>query len=346
MKYLNKIMLTSLAVLALSSCNDDENANTNYTSTVKPIVSIIDQSATTVAEGEFVTITLESNTSYKEEMDFKLELVSGGQNADYFAGDIDGNEVGVTSLDSGFGSFGYKIEMPAYATTTTFLIYMNKDVLMEGTNELRFRLSSADNKNGLLANGDEEYIDINVTDYSSENLALIAYFDADVTYKSLKRFDLDVNGDDITDADNVEVTHTENLCDITDMDIYLDTYDAFAFTGACPEEASEHTADGVNVGTAVLADGSYDITTDMWSLDPGLEEDDNEILVSTFNVPLTIQVGKTGGFMTSYAVPASYDSTIQDSASGGNGVRVVGQIVVAGGNYSVYDHNGDLVAAE
>jgi hypothetical protein len=341
MKYLNKIMLTSLAVIALSSCNDDENANTNYTSTVKPIVSVIDQSATTVTEGEYVTITLESNTSYKEAMDFKLELVSGGEDADYFAGDLDGNEVGVTTLDSGFGSFGYKIEMPAYATTTTFIIYIQKDVLMEGTNELRFRLSSADNKNGMLANGDKEYIDISVTDYSSESLALIANWETDVTYKTLSRFVLG------TDADDVESSHTESLCDLGDVDIFLNTYDAFAFTGACPEEASEHTADGANVDTSVLADGSYDIITDMWVFDLGLEVDDNEELVGAFNIPMTIQVGKTGGFMTSFTVPAAYDTTLTDSdTTGGAGERTVGQIVVLGGKYTVYDHNGDLVAAE
>ena len=342
MKYLNKIMLTSLAVLALSSCNNDDTRNTNYTSSVKPIVSIIGQSAATVTEGEFVTITLESNTSYKEEMDFKLELVSGGQNADYFAGDLDGNEVGTTTLDSGFGSFGYKVEMPAYATTTTFIIYIQKDVLMEGTENLRFRLSSTDNKNGLLANGDEEFIDISVTDYSSENLALIANWETDVTYKTLSRFVLG------TDADDVETSHTESLCDLGDIDIFLNTYDAFAFTGACPEEASEHTSDGgVNVGTSVLADGTYDIITDMWVFDLGLEADDNEELVGAFNIPMTIQVGKTGGFMTSFTVPAAYDTTLTDSdTSGGAGERTVGQIVVAGGKYTVYDHNGDLVAAE
>lgn len=336
MKYLNKIMLTSLAVLALSSCNDDENANTNYTTSVKPIVSITGQSAITVTEGDFVTINLESDTAFKEALDFKLELISGGDNADYFLGDVDGNEVGATGLDDGFGEPGYKIEMPAYATTTSFIIYINKDVLKEGTDNLRFRLSSTDNGNGLLANGDEEFIDISVNDYSSEYLALTASWDTNITYKTLSRFILG------TDADDVETSHTESACDLLDIDIFLDTFDAYAFTGDCPEEASEHKNT-----SAILADGVYMINLDAWAFDLDLEADDNEELIGAFNMPATITVGKTGGFTTSYTIPVAYDSNVVDSdTSAGEGERVVGQIVVAGGNYTVYDHNGDLVAAE
>ncbi|NQY28744.1 MAG: hypothetical protein HRT69_04650 [Flavobacteriaceae bacterium] len=344
MKYLNKIMLTSLAVLALSSCNDDENANTTYTTSVKPVVSVTAQSATSIIEGDRILVTLETNTTYKEDMHFKLELDSGtGTNGDYFVGDADGAEFGATSLDDGFGASGYKITFPAYAESHSFYINATKDLLAEGSENIRFRLSSTDNGNGLLANGDNEYIDLEIENYSSDYLGIIVDWSSIVSFKTLNQYDVDpVTFEDITDADNVVVEHNdEDVCGLADIDFWLAGANAQRWTGDCPEEWTEH-----NGNLEVLADGTYELWSDLWAFDLPLTADDNEIMIGGFSFPVHVTIAKTGTFDTTFTIPSVYSTLDIASADGGDGSRMLATIEVAGGNYTVYDANGELVAAE
>ena len=336
-------MLTSLAVLALSSCNNDDTRNTNYTKTVKPIVSVTAQSATSIVEGDRILVTLETNTTYKEDMDFKLELDSGtGTNADYFMGDVDGAEVGATSVDDGFGLPGYKISFPAYATTHSFYIYAATDIFKEDTENLRFILSSTDNMNGLTANGDHEYIDLEITNFASDELGIIVEWSNTVNYKSLKQKIIE------TDTDDEIVEHSDDICDIFDIDFYVDDFSNYAFTGACPEISSYYSNDGgTTVANSALADGTYNVVVDLWDLDFGFSATDNEVLIGGFSFPVTVTIARTGNFNTTFTIPNIYASnTLVSNGNGGAAETVVATIIVAGGKYTVNDANGNLIAAE
>ncbi len=338
MKYIKNILL-SFTVVAFTSCVNDD---VNYTTSVKPIVSKTGQSATSVMEGETITVSLETNMTYKERMDFKLELVSGGSNSDYFVSDADGLPVGATSVDDGFGAFGYKVSFPAYAETHTFNVTATKDVLNEPTETLKFKLTSADNKNGLAAGG-AIYFDLEVTNFVDDRLSVVVDWDNVVTYSTLKRNILE------TDLDDEEISHTESLCGIVDYDFFLNTFDAYAFTGDCPENVNHNTVNSGSVGTSVLADGTYDVVIDLWDYDFGLDADDNEELSADIAFPFSVQISHIGTFNATLDFPDLYFSSNTTSANGANGDEgsvVVATIEVVGGKYKVYDRFGDLVAAE
>ena len=337
-------MLTSLAVLALSSCNNDDTRNTNYTKTVKPIVSVTAQSATTIVEGDRMLVTLETNTTYKEDMHFKLELDSGtGTNADYFVGDSAGAEFGATSIDDGFGAAGYKITFPAYATSHSFYVYATEDVLTEASENLRLLLSSTDNMNGLTANGDNEYIDLEITNFTSDLLGIVVDWSSSVNYKTLNQYDVDTNGVDITDADNVVVEHNnDDVCGLADIDFWLTGAPVSRFTGDCPEEWLEF-----NGNNTVLGDGTYELWTDLWDFSLPLTAADNEIMIGGFSFPVHVTIAKTGKFNTTFTVPSFYSTfDTPSAATGGAGEKLIATIIVAGGNYTVNDANGNLIAAE
>ena len=332
-----KSILLSFSLVALSSCVDDD---ANYTTSVKPVVSKTSQSATSVMEGETITVSLETNMTYKERMDFKLELVSGGQNADYFVSDADGAEVGATSVDDGFGAFGYKIEFPAYATTHSFNITATRDVLAEETENLVFKLTSTDNGNGLPANG-AIMINLEVTNLVSDEVVVVLDFDKTVTYNTIER---NIIG---TDLDDETVGHTTSLCDLADFDLYVGSFYSWA---SCPEEVSAENA-AANPGNTTapsgpLADGDYPIVADLWGFDLDLDADTNEVLDGDFALPFTLYVNHFGTFNASLDFPSTYFSNNTPSDSGGNGETLLGFLRVVGGDYSLLNANGEVVAAE
>ena len=357
MKYFKNIFIASALVLAATSCVNDD---VNYTESVKPIVSITGQSETSVMEGEKITISLTTNTTFKEEMDFKLELVSGGQNADYIVSDSDGVATGATSVDDGFGAFGYKIQIPAYATTISFDITFVEDVLAEGTENLRFKLTSTDNGNGRILN-DVQYINVQVSNYVNDKLGLEVNWNNNVQYKTVERNLL------ATELDDARIDHDEDLCGIVDFDFFLNTFDGYAFTGDCPENIDQNTVNSGTLGNGVLADGTYDVFVDMWDYDLGLDNDDNgtpadpdddtnEVLDGDFAFPLNVTISHIGTFNTTLDIPDLYFSsntvsntnrtTANSGGVAGSGEKLVASIVVLGGKYKVYDRFGDLVAAE
>ena len=336
MKYIKNILL-SCTVVALTSCVNDD---VNYTTTDKPTVSMTGQSATSVMEGETITVSLTTDATYKEEMDFKLELVSGGSNSDYIVSDADGEAVGATTVDNGFGAFGYKIEFPAYAENHTFNITAVQDVLKEGTENLRFKLTSADNKNGLAAGG-AIFIDLEVTNYVSDELVAVMDFDKTVSYVTIEQKILE------TDLDDETVDHTDSLCNLIDYDFYLGSWFSWA---SCPEEISAANA-AANPGNTTapggpLADGDYVIVADLYEVDLGLDADENEILDGDFALPFTLTINHVGTFNASIDFPATYFSNSPQSAAGGNGQVLLGTLSVVGGKYILKNADDEVVAAE
>jgi hypothetical protein len=343
MKYINKIILTTLAVVGFTSCNNDETANTNYTSTVKPIISVEDQSTTNVIEGDIVEVTLRSDSSNKDRMDVKLELVSGGEYGDYTLVDSAGEALEGTSVDDGFGLPGYKVSIPKYEDNLTIRILIKNDNLQEGTENFRFKLSSTDNRIGVVGVNDEAFIDVTVNDLSSESFYAIVNWDTQVTYETTYQYVLE------TDADDEVINHTESLCGLADIDFYLGSTSPspelpISATGECPEVTNEYNDSGAAYGprTAVLADGDYPILLEAYSFDLDLDSGDpeNEIFTGNIIIPVTVTVGKNGGFSTTYTIPNAWTSRT------GLGLITAGRVEVSGGKYTVYDQNDELVAAE
>jgi hypothetical protein len=336
-------MLTTLAVVGFTSCNNDETANTNFSSTIKPIIVIEGQSTSSVVEGETIEVVLKADSPNKDRMDLKLELISGGQYEDYTLVDIDGEALEGTSVDDGFGAEGYKVSIPQYEDNLTIRILIQNDNLQEGVENLRFRLSSTDNKIGVVGANDEAFVDITVNDLSSESFYAIIDWDTEVTYETTYQYVLE------TDADDEIISHTDSMCDFADIDLYIgsttpSTELPISATGGCPEVTNEYNDGGAAYGprTAVLADGDYPILLDLYDFDLGLDSGDpeNEIFTGVFNIPVNITVGKNGGFSTSYSIPAAWNSSTT------SGFITAGRIVVSGGKYTVYDQNDELVAAE
>jgi hypothetical protein len=353
-----KSTLLALALVFMSSCVNDD---VNFSTSIKPIVSKTNQSSNSVMEGETITVSLATNKTYKEEMDFKLELISGGQNTDYFVSDAEGAPIGATSVGDGFGSFGYKIEFPAYAETHSFNITAVKDALKESTENLVFQLVSTDNGNGLPENG-AIIIELAVENFVSPELSLVLDWDKTANYKTVKRNLL------ATELDDETVDHSESICGIVDFDIFLNTFSAFAFTGNCPEIADPDTAPTSNsINTSELADGTYNVMVDMWdynfNLDDGNngtptnpDDDVNEVLQGDVPFPFTLTISHIGTFNVSLDVPSLYfssntvsnttNTTANSGGVAGSGEKLVATIEVIGGKYKVYDRLGNLIASE
>lgn len=159
MKYIKYLMLSALVLTSFTSCDDDD---TEYSFRQKSQVTIDNVSESAIMEGESVTVTLTVDTAYKETLDFKLEMISGGDNDDYNVGNDPADPNSPTTPDDGFGSVGYLVQIPAYASSYTFQINSVSDSDVEGTEKYTFKLVNTRNSNGLI-NGDD-IIQFNVTD--------------------------------------------------------------------------------------------------------------------------------------------------------------------------------------
>jgi hypothetical protein len=174
----NKFILAFALLGALSSCNDDD---VTYSSTEKVKVSV-GQTAYSVGEGDTFTVNLALDKAIKSEVALKIDIASGtGSFRDIFSDTDDDPETDEeTTVDDGWGIIGYKVIVPAYATTFSFDIDAVKDMLPEGTETIRLRLSSAGNSNGLVE-ADSQYIDVTIADYVSNDVALELVWDKHYT---------------------------------------------------------------------------------------------------------------------------------------------------------------------
>ena len=314
-----------------SSCTDDD---LNLSKGVKPVVSITSQSATQITEGETVTISLTVNTPYKEDIDLKLAMVSGGSDDDY----IVESPSSATSISDGLGSYGYAITFPAFASTHEFTIKSVKDFHPESSENYTFELTSSGNGNGLVLPSSSS-ISFDVENFVDDSVAILLEWDKDVEYDVLRQKVL------ATDADDEELVNEENLCDVVDFDVFLNggvTVDAF--TGDCPE-----LIDVDHNNTQVLPDGSYPVIVDLWNFGLDLDDDPdvNDILVEDFAFPFTLTIAKTGQFEAKlHASDLFATNSVVSAPNTSNGNKLAATIVVTGGKYTILDANGDVVAAE
>lgn len=159
-------MTLSFAFLALTSCNDDE---ASFTNSVKSVATI-SQTNVTMTEGQTVPLTITLNRANNVSSELKIEVVSGtGTFRDFTVSygaktplDLE------TYTDDGYGYIGYKLAVPAYATTFTFDLNAVLDFEVESTETLVLKLSTAGNGNALVA-ANSELITVTVNPGTSNN---------------------------------------------------------------------------------------------------------------------------------------------------------------------------------
>ncbi|WP_146129991.1 hypothetical protein [Aurantibacter aestuarii] len=328
------IFAALLVSAAFTSCIDDDQ---EYTFSDKPEVTIVGQTLNTIEEGQTTTVNLRLAYGLREDVNYKLELISGGTNDDYFVSDADGNDVGATTAEDGLGLEGYEITIPATQTEVAFNITATKDLFDEDTETLVFKLRSTGS--GLGSIGVNDTFEVEVTNFTSDNFGLILDWESDITYEVLRQNVLGTTADDET----LEVEG--HGCDLADFDVYLTSFDAYAFTGNCPEFLIE-TVDPNSLATSVLADGTYTVEVDFWDFFPSLSATNNDVLVTDFTFPMTLTLAKVGQFNAVLDLSSEYSAFDGSSNNGGNGVRSVATIEVVNGKYTVYNASGELVAAE
>lgn len=202
---------------------------------------------------------------------------------------------------------GY-INIPAYQTSATGTITIHNDIVIEDTETAIINIGDS---RTTAAFYQPFQMNITIGNFSNSNATMLLEWDND---------DLD-----------------DHLCDM-DFDVYLDTFEAYAFTSDCPENLFE-PSNPSNLWTGELTDGTHNIMVDLWDVN-GFEPD------SALSIPLRLTFGKLGTFAAYLDLDGIYTSESEDSNNGTGGVEMVGSVEVVNGSYSVYDRNGVLVAQE
>ncbi|MBQ0769830.1 MAG: hypothetical protein KBT58_11090 [Bizionia sp.] len=313
-----KSSLLALTLVCFFSCMDDDldgmdvQPKTSATTTVSEL---------TLAEGESGVIPFTMEKAINQASQFKIEVVSGTatESVDFTAG------TSGTDADTGLPGRGFEITVPAFATSFDIPVNAMMDIYAEPTETVVLKISAAGVRTVLA----DATVTLTITNVATENLGVLLDWDTDVTYEYLKE-ETEEDGDD-TDINTLEIT--EHLCDIADFDVLqgLSTY--IVGTGDCPE---------IEYAYGVLADGTYDIYVDLYEVTT--EEDP----IAPFAIPFKLTLGKTGTFTATVEYDDVFASDSPTSAPGGAtvGMAVAAQIVVSGGLYTIYDKDGNLVAAE
>ncbi len=309
----------------LSSCNDEE---TSYENGVKSIVTT-QQTTLTIAEGASAAVTLNLDKPYKEKCDIKIEIVDGtGSNDDF---DTDGDQ---TITDDGWGLIGYKLEIPAYATSFTFNINAILDFLPEGTETLKLKLSSAGNSNALIDSGSEF---INVTINPTVSTDFVANFDWSGSFK-------DPHG--TLTAGEYKGTD-DKMHEYCGYDFDLEIYDGGfnlvdASYSSCPEEL---TIDGT------APDGDYIIVPSFYTRAIGTLNSAAEIALRPKTgetiYPAILTMSKPGAFVHKVDMTGSFKYSLGGVVEGNPDAYIpVAVVTKTGTSYVLTDYNTSEVLAQ
>ncbi|MQP25557.1 hypothetical protein GFJ94_10820 [Flavobacterium sp. LMO8] len=298
----------------LLSCSDDEDATKDR---IAKSVVTADLTTFNLLEGETATVTLTTDVPLKDKSDFKLELVGGTGSFRDFS--CSGTETGI---DDGWGVIGHKIELPAYATSTTFDISPIFDLLPEGTETLTFRLYPMGNSLSLVDDASET-ITVNVTNATSDDVVAVLdwsenYYDAHGTL--VEGAYLDVDGDE------------HAFCDYDfDLEIYDSAFNVVANSySSCPEEASLSSSE---------PDGEYYIVPSFWT-SAGPVAPAETIF---FNAKITM--AKPGVWISENVI-TSWDSTTGGVVEGNpDGYNFAGILTKTGTTYLLEDEDGNTLAS-
>jgi hypothetical protein len=324
MKKIN-IKLLTLALVAsasLSCVNDDDTyGNNEGKSTASTTVTSLE-----LTEGETSqVIPFTISKPIAQASQFKILLTGGNLTAD----DISAGDQTIDA-DTGVTGTGFEITVPAYATSFDIPVQAILDIQPEGVETTTLNISAGGTRTILTKNGGYN-VNLTVNNTATEELGIILEWDGEYSYEFL-------NGDIIDGAAQTEIT-TESYCDHIDFDLLISPgiggSNYVAGTADCPE---------ISLQSGILADGTYTIFADLYSIDT---EEDADDIISTFDMPYKLTIGKTGTFVTEVSYEAQFDSTHPQSVDAAfTGIEVAVVIEVVDGKYTVYDADGELLAAE
>ncbi len=312
-----KFFVAALLAAGFASCdnyNEDEDDTFN-TRADKPVVTV---SATdfTVTEGEDVTITLTADKALTVPMEFKLELLpsSTGGFRDFVAS---GEE---TSITTGAGIIGYLVTMPAYTTSYTFTISPELDLEAEGTEVFNFRLYSASNSTGLIAEGNEN-ITVTVNNGTSNDFIASVRWGGDYAddFGTLHAGTyLGVDGNE------------HEYCDFDfDMEVYDASFNIF--------EVDYDNCPATVVIPADAPDGDYIIVPSFWdrATAAGSVPQSGNIIY-----PVFVDMGKPGVFSHTVDLTGTF-TYVAGGANNGNPDAYVPVAIVTkvGTTYTLKDYN-------
>ena len=244
--------LGAIMLLSAISCTDDDQS---YPDPNKPIATV-DTNSITINEGESATVTLTLDKVIGDEIDYKIEVVGGDA--------TDGDDFQIVADDDypefDLGPAGYRLTIPAGASSRTFQINGLNDIYVDGSESVRLKITSAGNGNGLLENG-EEFITVNLNNQTSQDFYVGLAWSG--TY-------VDADGDE------------HDFCDFDlDLEIYTDVFGLVATSySSCPEE--------ITVPANALADGNYYLVPSFYDNDTGVAPATN------VQIPATITFAKPG----------------------------------------------------
>jgi hypothetical protein len=323
-----KFMTAALSLGLLCSCNDDE---ATYQKSVKSIVTAT-QTSFTIAEGDSATVTLNLDTPFKEKCDLKIELISGTGSQDDFT--TDGTE---TAADDGWGLIGYKLAVPAYATAYTFKIKAILDLLPEGTETLKLKLSSAGNGNALVDSA-SEYITVTINPTVSNDF--YAKFDWSGSFKNYHGTTLPGL---YVGTDDKDTEH--ELCG---YDFDLEIYDAGfnvveSSYGNCPED--------ITMSAATTPDGDYLIVPTYYTSVIGTLGSAAEIALRPKSgeiiYPAFLTMSKPGAFVHTVDMTGQFKYSLGGFVQNNpNAIIPVALLTKTGNTYVLTDYNTSEVLAQ
>lgn len=322
-----KIIAIASCLGLLSSCNNDEN--TSYTQSVKSIVTT-QQTSLTIAEGASASVTLNMDKPYKEASNLKIELVGGTGSQDDFTVDYTGvAPLDIeTTVDDGWGLIGYKLSIPAYTSSFTFNINTVLDLLPEGTETLKLKISSAGNGNALV-DPSSEYINVTITPTVSTDF--VAKFDWSGSYKNYHGTTLLGEYKGVDDK-------AHEFCGFDfDLEIYdagFNLYDASY--SDCPEQI---TLDG-----ATTPDGDYIIVPSFWTrtVAAAAVPKTGEIIF-----PAILTMAKPGAFIHTVDMTGLFKYSLGGAAQSNPDAYVpVAVVTKTGTTYVLTDYNTSEVLAQ
>ena len=308
----NILLLSALSIFAVGCMDDDQS----YPDPNKPEVNVVNQSITIDEAGDAAIINLTVSRAIGDPIDLVLTPVSGDAVvADY---NVSGNGT-FNSPDDGVGATpSFDIVIPAGQTSHEIPVSAIIDLDTNASESVVFELRSTGSGQSFV-NPSTSTITVNINNAANTSFGALLEWEGDVTYSFLN-------------ADNEEESLTEGLCDHVDFDLFLNPVGYVAGSAACPE---------VNYAFGELADGDYRVFVDLYDVAPG------ETPLAPFAIPFKLTLGKVGVISTTleYNVYTS-DSPTSAPAGLNDGLFLAATINVAGGNYTIADAEGTVVAAE
>ena len=322
---IKNILSFSLLAVAFVSCEKVEDYEDVRTG--KSYVTVNSTSAS-VVEGTPVTFTLTVDKPLPVKMDYKLELSDAGSTASFRDFTTSGTETSIDESGFGQGKIGYRIEFPAGATTYSFTITPEVDLLKEGVETLNVRLSSSGNGRGLVAPG-SDILSIKIADFTSNDVGVQLLWG-----KQTDRFGT------ITDKTFIGRDNASHDTSIFDFDLYLldstgTPLNNDGATGANPELTTLLATAPPLLATDPPA--VYDVYFELYvpAGASGVTFNNSRPKVA-FPLNVDVTVSKYGNFSTSFKVPMSTDDTFA-----GN----VAQITKTGNTYVVKNLAGVTIAS-